>query len=82
MEDLKRWIVEAGSIDESKVELWIQEVRMVMAPYVQKWDVWPATVEDRSGLLRHILMENGQLFARWELSPASKEFDFELKPGE
>jgi hypothetical protein len=83
MEDLKRWIVEAGRIDESKAEQWIQEVRMVMEPYVQqKWDVWPTAAEDRSGLLRHILMENGQLFARWKLSPTSKEFDFELKPKE
>jgi hypothetical protein len=79
MEDLKRWIVKAGRIDESKAEQWIQEVRMVMEPYVQKWDVWPTAVEDRSGLLQHILMENGQLFARWKLSPTSKEFNFELK---
>ena len=82
MEDLKRWIIEAGRIDESKAEQWIQEVLMVMGPYVQKWDVWPAAVEERSGLLRHILIENGQLFARWKLSPASKEFDFALKPKE
>jgi hypothetical protein len=56
---------------------------MVMEPYVQRWDAqWPAAIEDRSGLLRHILMENGQLFARWKLSPLSKEFNFELKPRE
>lgn len=82
MEDLRRGIVEAGRIDEeSKAEQWIQKVLMVMEPYVQKWDApWPAAVEDRSELLRRILMENGQLFARWKLSPPSKEFNFELKP--
>ncbi len=83
VEDLKRGIVEAGRIDdESKAEQWIQKALIVMEPYVQKCDArWPAAVEDRSELLRHILMENGQLFARWKLSPNSKEFNFELKPG-
>ncbi len=82
VEDLKRRIVEAGRIDdEGKAEQWIEKVLVVMEPYVQKWDAqWPAAVENRSGLLRHILMENGQLFARWKLSPLSKEFNFELKP--
>jgi hypothetical protein len=82
MEDLKRGIVKTGRIDdETKAEQWIQKVLMVMEPYVQKSDAqWPAAVEDRSELLRHILMENGQLFARWTLSPLSKEFNFELGP--
>jgi hypothetical protein len=83
LEDLKRGIVEAGRIDdEKKAEEWIQKVLMVMEPYVQKKvdAKWPAAVEDRSELLRQILMENGHLFARWKLSPLSKEFNFELKP--
>ncbi len=82
MKDLKRAIVEAGRIDdESKAEQWIQQALMVMESYVQKWHAqWPAAVEDRSELLRHIFMENGQLFARWKLSPVNKEFNFELKP--
>lgn len=81
-EELKRGIVEAGRIDEEKkAEEWLQQVLMVMEPYVQKVDgQWPAAVEDRSELLRQILMENGQVFARWKLSPLSKEFSFELKP--
>ena len=82
VEDLKRGIVEAGRIDdESRAEQWIQEALMVMEPYVQKRDdaQWPAAVEDRSELLQHILMENGQLFAGWMLSRSSKEFDFGLK---
>lgn len=93
MEDLKRGIVEAGRLDEeSKAEQWIQKVLMVMEPYVQKRNedaTWPApaaiAVEDRSELLRQILMENGQLFAsaRWKPSSQfSQEFNFELKPRE
>lgn len=91
MEDLKRGMMEAGRLDdddddESKAEQWIQEVLMVMEPYVQKWDAapWPPTaVEDRTELLRHILMENGQLFGRRRISSSlSKEFNFKLKPRE
>ena len=82
VEDLKRRMVEAGRIDEGKAEQWIQQVLMVMEPYVQKWHVWPAPAEDRSELLRHILVENGQLFGRWKPATPSKEFDFELKPRE
>jgi hypothetical protein len=82
VEDLKRGIFEAGRVDDERTaEQWIQEALMIMEPYVKKWDVqWPAAVEDRSALLRHILMENGQLFARWKLTPHAKAFDFELKP--
>lgn len=87
VEDLKRKIVEAGMIDdESKAEQWIQRVLLVMEPYVlqklkSEHAQWPAAAaEDRSELLRHILKENGQLFARGKLSPLSKEFNFELKP--
>ncbi|KFY54949.1 hypothetical protein V496_07143 [Pseudogymnoascus sp. VKM F-4515 (FW-2607)] len=82
IEYLKGRIVEAGRLDESKAEQWIKAVLMVMEPYVQKRDVWPTAALDRSELLRHILVENGQLFARWNLPPTSKEFNFELKPKE
>ncbi|KFY18770.1 hypothetical protein V493_08358 [Pseudogymnoascus sp. VKM F-4281 (FW-2241)] len=80
MEDIKRCIVQADEYDEGKVEQWIREVHMVMKPYVQKSDVWPDTIKDRNELLRQILIENGQLFGRWKLSPTSKEFSFELLP--
>lgn len=81
LDDLKRGIVAAGRIeDETKAEQWIQKVLTLIELYVQKEDTqWPVTVEDRSELLRLILLENGQLFARWKLSPVSKEFNFELK---
>ncbi|ERF73979.1 hypothetical protein EPUS_03793 [Endocarpon pusillum Z07020] len=81
LDDLKRGIAAAGRIeDETKAEQWIQKALTLIEPYVQKGDTqWPITVEDRSELLRLILLENGQLFARWKLSPISKEFNFELK---
>lgn len=84
VENVKRGMVKAGRInDESKAEQWIQKALLVMEPFVlQKSEntQWPAAVEDRSELLRRILMANGQLFARWNLSPLAKEFSFELKP--
>lgn len=84
MEDLKRQIVQAGRIDEeTKAGQWIQEALKVMEPYVQKVDAkWPAAVEDQSELLRSVLMENGQLFARWRILRPFKEFDFELRSRE
>lgn len=80
-EDLKQRMVDAGRIEESRAAQWIQQVLMVMKPYVHKWPGGPLAAEDSSELLRHILAENGQLFARWKLSPCSKEFTFELNPG-
>ncbi|KAL2759537.1 hypothetical protein ACRALDRAFT_2038391 [Sodiomyces alcalophilus JCM 7366] len=84
IDDLKGRIVKVGRIDEeSKAEEWIRQALMVMEPYVpayQGHDGWPATVEDRSELLRKILVENGHLFGRWTVCPSYKEFDFELNP--
>jgi hypothetical protein len=44
--------------------------------------VWPDAEEERGKVLRRILVENGQLFARWKVSPLLKEFSFELGPRE
>lgn len=85
IEDLKQRIVEMGRIkDESKAEQWVREVLKVMAPYAQKRDQdgWPAAVEDRGELLRRILLENGQLFARWRHPRRSKEYHFEPEAAE
>lgn len=79
-EEIKQRMVAAGRIDETRAEQWIREALMVMEPYVRKMNVWPASDGDRSELLRQILAENGQLFARWKLSASSKEFNFELDP--
>lgn len=38
--------------------------------------------EERGEMLRRILVENAQLFARWRVSPPSKQFTFELGPRE
>jgi sensor domain CHASE-containing protein len=51
--------------------------------YVRIWEgVWPDAEEERGKVLRRILVENGQLFARWKVSPLLKEFSFELGPRE
>ncbi|KAJ0344634.1 hypothetical protein COL26b_009970 [Colletotrichum chrysophilum] len=80
VEEVKQRMVAGGRIDANRVEQWIREALMVMEPYVRKKDGWPASEQDRSEMLRQILVENGQLFARWSLSESSKEFNFELKP--
>jgi hypothetical protein len=50
---------------------------------VRIWEgVWPAIEVERGEVLRRILVENGQLFARWKLSPVLKEFSFALGPRE
>ncbi|KAK8031662.1 hypothetical protein PG990_001396 [Apiospora arundinis] len=85
-EDLERRMLEAGRVDESKAKQWIQQALLVMKPYVHKGHDWPTARGDVSELLRHIFLEilneNGQLFARWKLSPSSKEFNFELDPSD
>ncbi|KZL77555.1 RTA1 domain protein [Colletotrichum tofieldiae] len=80
VEEVKQRMVAAGRIDETRAEQWIREALMVMEPYVRKKNERPASEEDWGELLRQILAENGQLFARWKLSDSSKEFNFELKP--
>ncbi|KAK8015788.1 J domain-containing protein 1 [Apiospora marii] len=79
--DLKRRMADAGRIDESRTETWVQQALVIIKPYVHRWRQGGyAAIAGQSELLRHILVENGQLFARWRLSPTSKEFDFTLKP--
>lgn len=82
VEDLKRRVVEAGRLDESKVEEWTRQALIVMEPYVHEREQHerPVFEEDLRGLLRRVLTDNGQLFARWKLSPTSKESVFALKP--
>jgi hypothetical protein len=62
---------------------WLREALGIVQPYVKVWDgVWPDAEEERMEMLRRILVENGQLFARWKVSPHLKEFSFELGPRE
>lgn len=77
-EEVKQRMVAAGRIDENRAKKWIQEALAVTKPYMRKMNIWPASDGGRPELLRQILAENGQLFARWKLSGSSKEFNFEL----
>ncbi|KAJ5680975.1 hypothetical protein N7536_012114 [Penicillium majusculum] len=83
LEELERGIVGIGRIGEGRAERWLREALGVVEPYVRIWEaVWPATEAERGEVLRRILVENGQLFARWRLSPVLKEFNFALGPRE
>jgi hypothetical protein len=83
LEELERGMVGTGRIQEGRAGRWLREVLGVVEPYVRIWEgVWPAIEVERGEVLRRILLENGQLFARWKLSPVLKEFSFELGPRE
>jgi len=72
-------MVGKGRIGEGRAGRWLREVLGVVEPYVRMWEgVWPGAEEERGEVLRRILVENGQLFARWKVSPLLKEFSFEL----
>ncbi|KAJ5922057.1 hypothetical protein N7516_009760 [Penicillium verrucosum] len=83
LEELERGMVGTGRIEEGRANRWLREVLGVMEPYVRIWEgVWPAAEEGRGEVLRRILVDNGQLFARWKLPPGLKEFSFALGPRE
>ncbi|GIK01912.1 hypothetical protein Aspvir_005953 [Aspergillus viridinutans] len=83
LEELERGMVGKGRIGEGRAGRWLGEALGVVEPYVRIWEgVWPDTEEERAEGLRRILVENGQLFARWKVSPLLKEFSFELGPRE
>ncbi|KAJ5523558.1 hypothetical protein N7513_013102 [Penicillium frequentans] len=80
--ELERRMVQKGRIGEDRVGQWAKEALGIMEPYVRTWQgVWPGA-EERGEILRRILVENAQLFARWRVSPLSKQFTFELGPRE
>ncbi|KAL4993023.1 hypothetical protein BDV10DRAFT_200074 [Aspergillus recurvatus] len=80
LQELETGMVQSGRIREERAGLWLREALKVMEPYVRIWEgVWP-DAEERGKMLRRILVENGQLFARWKASPYSKEFSFALGP--
>ncbi|RAH56037.1 hypothetical protein BO85DRAFT_439749 [Aspergillus piperis CBS 112811] len=75
---LGRRMVQEGFIDRKRAGGWVREALEIMELYVREWQgVWPG-VEERGKMLQRILVENAQLFARWRVSPASKQFNFEL----
>ncbi|KAJ5530558.1 hypothetical protein N7527_003951 [Penicillium freii] len=83
LEELERRMVGIGRIEEGRAGRWLREAMGVMEPYVRIWEgMWPTTEVERGEVLRRILVDNGQLFARWDLSPVLKEFSFVLRPRE
>ncbi|KAL4931019.1 uncharacterized protein BDV17DRAFT_297504 [Aspergillus undulatus] len=80
LQKLETGTVQSGRIREERAGLWLREALGVMEPYVRIWEgVWP-DAEERGKMLRRILVENGQLFARWKASPHLKEISFVLGP--
>ncbi|KAK4197625.1 hypothetical protein QBC40DRAFT_333114 [Triangularia verruculosa] len=78
LEEMERGMVRKGRVGEDRAGRWLREVLGVVEPYVRMWEgVWPGA-EERGEVLRRILVDNGQLFARWKISPLLKEFNFEL----
>ncbi|KAF6803189.1 rta1 domain protein [Colletotrichum sojae] len=82
VEELKLRVVEAGRLDEHEANNWLLQALKVVGPYIEeiRQHGTPISDENWKELLRRILVENGQLFARWRLSPTSKEYSFALKP--
>lgn len=79
LEELERGIVGKGRIREGRAGRWLREALGVVEPYVRMWEgAWPGAEEERGEVPRRILVENGQLFARWKVSPLLKELSFEL----
>jgi hypothetical protein len=80
--ELERRMVQKGRISKERAGRWAKEALGVMEPYVRIWQgVWPGA-EERGEMMRRILVENAQLFARWRVSHLSKQFSFELGPRE
>ncbi|PWY78479.1 hypothetical protein BO94DRAFT_577268 [Aspergillus sclerotioniger CBS 115572] len=83
LEELEKGMVWKGRIAEGRAGRWLREALEVVEPYVNMWEgAWPGAEEERGEVLRRILVENGQLFARWKVLPLLKEFSFELGPRE
>lgn len=82
-EKMKQGILEVGRLDETTVDEWIQKVLEVMEPYALELKVFSVENKNRTVLLRRILAENGQLFARggWKFSKRGPErgFKFDLQ---
>jgi hypothetical protein len=83
VEELKRRIVEGGRLDEKDVEPWVESVLEVMEPYAAEGAATAQRPVDAAGwreLFRLVLVENGQLFARWKKSGRPQDLPFALKP--
>lgn len=69
-EDLQEKFILGSRLNETNAAEWIQNVLAVMEPYAEEEQSFPASLKERSALLRRILAENGQVFARggWQIS--------------
>ncbi|KAH5240613.1 hypothetical protein HBI64_077320 [Parastagonospora nodorum] len=75
--ELERRMVQKGRIGEERAGRWVREALEIMVPYVRVWQGKRPGAEKRGEMLRRILVENPLLFARWKLSPVSRQFAFD-----
>ncbi|KAJ0423309.1 hypothetical protein BJY00DRAFT_321954 [Aspergillus carlsbadensis] len=81
LEQLEKGMVAKGRIKADRAGTWLKETLRIIKPYISIWHgLWPDGEEERGEMLQWILVENGQLFARWRVSPHLKEYTFELGP--
>lgn len=80
---MRQGVLEKGRLDETTMDEWIENVLGVIEPYTLEQKVFPATNDGRTALLRRVLAENGQLFARggWQFGKRgpARGFKFDLK---
>jgi hypothetical protein len=80
--ELERRMVQKGIIGKERARRWVRAALGIMELYGRESQgVW-LDAEERGKMLRRILVENAQLFARWRISPVSKQFAFDLGPTE
>jgi hypothetical protein len=65
---LERRMVQKGRIGEGRAGRWAREASAIMEPYVRIWQRERPGAGESGKMLRRILMENAQLFARWRVS--------------
>ncbi|OBT53774.1 hypothetical protein VE04_05125 [Pseudogymnoascus sp. 24MN13] len=79
LEELKRGMVAKGRIAEERAGRWLREALAVVEPVCEeRREGARRGAEEREKVLQRILVENGQLFARWKVSLLLNEFNFEL----
>lgn len=79
---VKRGAIEKGRLEDGNADEWLRNALAVMKPHVLENGVFPAPEKERTELLRHVLAQNGQLFARggWQFSERgpARGFKFDL----
>lgn len=81
IESVKQRMVQAGRIEEDKVDDWVRQALALMEPYAAQEDYKWSEGADRDQLLQQALLNNAQLFARWgwmygrRMTPRAAMFD-------